>query len=508
MKKRILLFSLMICLLTLRVAQAQFSTPGTSQRYTLAQLAAASGGYITQAGGAWLINDTIRLAATDTLRITTNETIRVADRALLSIDGVLRITPPDSVVFTAQNATQPWLGMQLSATSSNSVLRRTVIERSGGVRVVDATVELTDCAFRNNLSTVGGRLTNSAALALSGNRALVQRCRFVRNARAGINSPSNRPTSPVIEDCIFWHNDTENGNYPQVNLGTGNPAFPIQIERCLVVGNPAYIMGGGIGVSNLLGGGGVTTVVIRRNTVRNNRYGIAVIGSSISSYVTGNLVENNNINPNAQTGGSGLNFQGNQTQTGVVSRNVLTGNLWGVTLVRSGTAGGPAISFGNLSSTDTTDVGLNRLTGNGNGGQVYYDFYNNGPDAVKAENNDWGSAQVSVIETHIYHQPDQATLGLVDFQPFRLPLSTRARTPLLAAEAYPNPAHAAVTFQLPGTAPVQVSLFDATGRLVLTQVLRPQHGTAQLSTHSLRPGLYSYQLTQDTAVGTGRLLIE
>ncbi|MBO0357766.1 T9SS type A sorting domain-containing protein [Hymenobacter sp. BT186] len=507
MKKRVLLFSLMIHLLVFSSVQAQFSTPGTSQRYTLTQLAALSNGYMTQTGGVWFINDTIRLATTDTLRITTNETIRVADRALLSIDGVLRVTPPDSVVFTAQNATQPWLGMQLSATSGGSVLRRTVVERSGGVRVVDATVELTDCAFRNNLSTVGGRLTNSAALALSGNRAVVQRCRFVRNARAGINSPSNRPTSPVIEDCIFWHNDTENGNYPQINLGTGNPTFPIRVERCLVVGNPAYNMAGGIGVSNLLGSGGVTAVVIRRNTVRNNRYGIAVIGSSISSYVTGNLVENNNTNPNAQTGGSGLNFQGSQTQTGVVSRNVLTGNLWGVTLVRSGTAGGPAISFGNALSTDTTDVGLNRLTGNGNGGQIY-DFYNNGPDAVKAENNDWGSAVASVIETHIYHQPDLASLGLVDFQPFRQPLNTRARTPLLATEAYPNPAHATVTFRLPGTAPVQVRLHDATGRLVLSQVLSPRNGQVQVGTQLLRAGLYSYHLTQETAVGTGRLVIE
>jgi hypothetical protein len=507
MKKRLLLFSMMICLLTLEAVQAQFSTPGTRQRYTLAQLAALSGGYLTQTGGVWFINDTIRLAATDTLRITTNEIIRVADRVLLSIDGVLRITPPDSVVFTAQNTALPWLGMQLSATSGGSVLRRTVIERSGGVRVVDASVELTDCAFRNNLATVGGRLTNSGALALSGNRALVQRCRFVRNARAGINSPSNRPTSPVIEDCIFWHNDTENGNYPQVNLGTGNPTFPIRIERCTVVGNPATNMAGGIGVSNLLGGGGVTNVVIRRNTVRNNRYGIAIIGSSISFYLTGNVVENNSTNPNAQTGGSGLNFQGNQTQTGVVSRNVLTGNLWGVTLVRSGTAGGPAVSFGNLSSTDTTDVGQNRLMGNGNGGQLY-DFYNNGPDAVKAENNDWGTAVASVIETHIYHQPDQATLGLVDFQPFRQPLSTRARTPLLTTEAYPNPVHGAVTFRLPSLAPVQVRLHDATGRLVLSQVLRPRNGAVQVNTSLLRSGLYSYHLTQEAAVGTGRLVVE
>ncbi|SHL20838.1 T9SS type A sorting domain-containing protein [Hymenobacter psychrotolerans] len=487
-------------------SEAQYSTPGTGQRYTLTQLAAASGGYVTQMAGTWTITDTIRLAPTDTLSITTNETIRVADRALVSVDGVLRITPPDSVVFTAQNTAAPWMGMQLSATSNGSVLRRTVIERGGGVRVVDATVEFSDCTFRSNLSTVGGRLTNSAGLALSGNRALVQRCRFVRNARAGINSPSNRPTSPTIQDCIFWHNDTENGNYPQVNLGTGNPAQPILIERCLVVGNPATNMAGGIGVSNLLGGGGVTRVIIRRNTVRNNRYGIAVIGSSISSYVTGNIVENNNTNPNAATGGSGLNFQGNQTQTGVVSRNVVTGNLWGVTILRTGTVGSPAVSFGNPGGTDTTDVGRNRFVNNSNGGQIY-DFYNNGPDAITAKNNDWGSASAAVIETHIFHQPDQSALGFVTFEPFLQPLATKAPA-LLGVQAYPNPAHAGVTFRVPGTGAVELQLLDALGRAVATRSAMPAGGQVALDVRAVAPGLYAYRLTQAGAVANGKLLVE
>ena len=506
MKKTLLVLLMTWLAVPVLRSEAQYSTPGTGRRYTLTQLAAASGGYVTQAAGTWTITDTIRLAPTDTLSITTNETIRIADRALVSVDGVLRITPPDSVVFTAQNAATPWMGMQLSATSAGSVLRRTVVERGGGVRVVDATVEFSDCTFRNNLSTVGGRLTNSAGLALSGNRALVQRCRFVRNARAGINSPSNRPTSPTIQDCIFWHNDTENGNYPQVNLGTGNPAQPILIERCLVVGNPATNMAGGIGVSNLLGGGGITTAIIRRNTVRNNRYGIAVIGSSISSYVTGNIVENNNTNPNALTGGSGLNFQGNQTQTGVVSRNVVTGNLWGVTLVRSGTAGSPAISFGNPGGTDTTDVGRNRFVNNGNGG-VVYDFYNNGPDAVNAKNNDWGSASATVIETHIFHQPDQAALGLVTFQPFLQPLATRAPV-LLTVQAYPNPAHTAVTFRVPSAGAVEVQLLDALGRAVASRNMVPAAGQVALDVRAVAPGLYAYRLTQGQAVATGKLLVE
>lgn len=503
MRKNVLL--LLFLLTGLPAARAQYQTPGTGVRWTLAQLVAASGGYVTGSGAAYQFTDTIRLSARDTLDLTTNATVRVADRALFYVDGVLRVTPPDSVVFTAQATALPWLGMQLSATSGGSVLRRAVVERSAGVRVVDAAVEVTDCVFRFNVSTVNSRLINSAALALSGNRALIQRCRFVRNARAGVNSPSNRPTAPVIEDCVFLENDTENGNYPQINLGVGNPLYPTRIERCRVIGSVATNMAGGIGISNLLGSSALTQVVVRRNIVRNNRYGVAVIGSNIQSYITQNLIEDNNVNPNAQTGGSGLNFQGTTTQTGVVSRNIIRGNLYGVTMLRSSaTQPGPLVSFGNAASTDSTDVGRNRLTGNGNGGQVY-DFYNNQPGPVKAQYNDWGTASAAVIESHIFHQTDEAALGLVEFSPFLTVTGTRDASPRLAVAAYPNPATETVTFTVAGPALVQLVLTDVTGRTVADRQLKPLQGHVTLALTGLASGLYAYRLVQDGAVGAGRV---
>ncbi|GAB2956204.1 hypothetical protein GCM10027048_22670 [Hymenobacter coalescens] len=514
--KRLLL--LLLLLVVAAPGWAQYQTPGTGRRFTLAQLSAASGGYVSQAGAEWRINDTIRLAATDTLSITTNETIRVAALAMVNIDGTLLINPPDSVKFTAQNTAAPWHTMWFSSTAGGSRLRRTVVEYGVGLRVIGADIQLIDCTLRYNVATLntpaGVRSISNGAVSTSNNRMLVQGCRFVRNARSAIISPANGATSPIIRDSRFLINNTENGNYPQINLGPGNSAQPIQIERNLIVGGGATTnMGGGIGLSNLLGGGGVSQAVVRANIVRNNRYGLTVTGGNFNAYITQNLVENNNTNANANTGGSGLNFTGTQSQTGVVSRNIIRGNLWGVTIVKSSTtaAGGPRISFGNLASADTTDRGFNAFLGNGNGGTVYELFNNNiTTDTIRAENNWWGSAVAADVEARITHKNDTPTFGFVDYNPFRAagPLAARAAQPL-ALEVYPNPAHATVTLRTPAPGRVTVSLLDAAGRVVRQRTLTATaDGRAALPLQGLAEGLYQYRAEQGGRTASGRLVVE
>ncbi|RTQ45006.1 T9SS type A sorting domain-containing protein [Hymenobacter gummosus] len=513
--KKLLLFAL---LLLAAAAQAQYQTPGTGRRFTLAQLSTAAGAaYVAQSGTEWRINDTIRLAATDTLSITTNETIRVAALALVYIDGTLLINPPDTVKFMAQNTAAPWHSMWFSSTAGGSRLRRTVVEYGTGLRVIGADIQLIDCTLRRNVATlnVNGttRSISNGALSLSGNRALVQNCRFVRNARSAIISPANITTSPIIVDSRFLVNNTDNGNYPQINLGPGTAGQQVQIERNLIVGGGAATnMGGGIGVSNLLGGGGVTQVLMRRNVIRNNRYGLTVIGSNFNAYITQNLIEDNNTNSNALTSGSGMSFSGVQSQVGVVSRNIIRGNLWGVTVIKSSTtaAGGPRISFGNLASADTTNRGFNQFLGNGNGGTIY-ELYNNNvtTDTIRAENNWWGSALAADVEARITHKTDDATFGFVDYNPFRAtgPLAVRGARPL-ALEVYPNPARTRVTLQAPAAGPLAVTLLDAQGRTVRQQLSATADGRAVLSVNGLGQGLYLYRVEQGGRTATGRLLVE
>ncbi len=55
---------------------------------------------------------------------------------------------------------------------------------------------------------------------------------------------------------------------------------------------------------------------------------------------------------------------------------------------------------------------------NENGGQTYA-FYNNIAESVSAIGNYWGTNDMTVAETYIFHQPDDATLGLVTYEPIK-----------------------------------------------------------------------------------------
>ncbi|MDO7849614.1 T9SS type A sorting domain-containing protein [Hymenobacter sp. M29] len=490
---------LLLALLTLAAprAFAQFQTPGTGVRWTLAQLAAATGSNVVLTSpGTYAVNGNLRLSPTDTLTISANTTLRLAASALVTVDGVLLVNPRDSVKITAQANTAPFSGLTFSATSQGSRLRKTIVEYGGGIRILDNDLLLDSCVVRYQVSRIGTTNTNSGAISPSGGAPRILNCRIYSNARSGVLSPANRNTSPVIQNCVFRDNDTENGNYPQINLGIGG-ATPIVVERCQVIGG-LYNMAGGVSVSNLLGSAGTTTVRIRQNRIANNRYGVALLGSGISAVVTRNIIENNNINSNANTGGSGINLQGGATLTGVVSRNVLRGNLWGVTVLRSSsTAPGPTMSFGDVSSTDSLNVGLNQLYNNGNGGQIY-DFYLNAPDNMLAQNNDWGTNSAAVAESHIVHQVDQPALGLLNFMPMRASAVLAARPAGLALElaAYPNPARGTLTLRLPTSAPARLGLRNLLGQAVYAAEATPASGQLTVPLAGLTPGLYVLVVTQ------------
>ncbi len=490
-------------------AHAQYQTPGTGVRWTLPQLAAAPGSNVAlTAPGTYAVSGNLRLSSTDTLVINTNATLRLAALAQVAVDGVLLVNPRDSVKITAQLSTAPFHSLAFSATSQGSRLRKTIVEYGGGIRILDNDLLLDSCVVRYQVARIGTVNTNSGAISPSGGAPRILNCRIYENARSGILSPANRGTSPTIQNCVIRDNDTENGNYPQINLGIGGAA-PILIERCRITGR--YNMAGGVAVANLLGTGGITQVRIRQNRIANNRYGLALLGAGISAVISRNVIENNNTNPNALTGGSGINLQGSATITGVASRNVLRGNLWGVTVLRTSSTSptpGPTISFGDVSSIDSLNVGLNQLYNNGNGGQVY-DFYLNMPDNMLAQNNDWGSNSAAVVESHVVHQVDQATLGLLNFMPLHATsvLAARPLAPAAPLAAWPNPARTLVTVSLPTDAPATVRLLDMRGRAAYAADLRPAQGLLRVPVAGLAPGLYALAVTQAGQTCTAKVLV-
>jgi len=87
---------------------------------------------------------------------------------------------------------------------------------------------------------------------------------------------------------------------------------------------------------------------------------------------------------------------------------------------------------------------MNQIFGNGNSGQLY-DLYNNTPNPIMAENNYWGTMDPDSVEMHIFHQPDDPTLGLVDYLPLYFPpvsiFENEAGNKFEIIEnVYPNPA--------------------------------------------------------------------
>jgi len=223
-----------------------------------------------------------------------------------------------------------------------------------------------DCVIRKN-----DKSNSTGVIDLFHSNPEILNCEIFLNQGPAVLSSATGESSPLISGNYIYHNNTTNQNMPQINLGTSDVEKEIQIINNYIEGN--YNMAGGIAVTTLAGGN--IECLIKGNTIINNRYGITVYGYNITSVIDSNLIQDNNIQNLPMQGGSGINLWGDVSNNSMISRNTITGNLWGIT--NTGNA------FPNIGQVDPfiVNIGENFIYNNGNGGEIY-DLYNNTPNDI------------------------------------------------------------------------------------------------------------------------------
>ena len=397
MKKNILLV-LSIFLFFLNPSFSQYISPGNGNTFTLDDLVSLSGGVVSVEGTNYIFNDDITISSTDTLTIFENGLLFIHGDILVTIEGVLLTNPPDVFEIKKVVMENNYQGFRFDG-SSASIVKGLSFFNAGGIKLVDSDMKIIACSF----SDFGTEYTSSAVNTYQSS-PLIRDCLFTNNSGSAIGSAANSESSPQIIHNIIQSNVTANGNTPQINLGSANTLISILIDSNQIIGE--YDMAGGIAIATLAGGN--INAVITNNEISNNRYGFAQIGDNISSVISHNIITNNNIQGLPMQGGSGLNFYGGNSNTSIVSYNTITQNLWGITIQSNAQP--------NFGDATNNSLGHNKIMQNTNNGEIYA-LYNNTAGDISALNNYWGTTDLAVAETYIYHSLDDPSLGLVSFDP-------------------------------------------------------------------------------------------
>lgn len=396
--KRILPILLLIIGLATTL-NAQWVSPGNGTTYTLPDLVDVTEGVVTNGPDGFLVNAGLTISTNDILKID-NQVARIdVDDALITINGSMVCTNNSRVKLYGLNETKHFSMRFENAT--DCYINKMYLSDGAGIKIIESDVTFNDVKF-----VYFTRDYSNAVIDILNCDPVISDCYFMLNHGAAISSPANGQASPQITNCQFDTNVTDNQNTPQINLGPGGN------DTIRIVGNEVYtIMAqwyvGGVSVADLMGTGS-TKVLLKDNIIKEGRYGYNQQGANISSVITGNQFIDNNHEENPMNGGSGISIYGSSTNNKAVLRNnVITGNLWGIT----------AIFLHDIDLGTEDDWGYNEIHDNGNGGMIY-DLYNNASYDIMAVGNKWGSTDYDEIESHIYHQADDPSLGLVTFYPY------------------------------------------------------------------------------------------
>lgn len=396
--KKTLLFLIAIFAIVIN-SYAQWVSPGNGTTYTFADLVDITEGVVTVGENGYLVNADLTISAGDVLQIN-DQTARVdIAEVLVTINGSMVCTNTNTrTKFYGLNETNHFSMRFENATGC--LLKKMYFSDGAGIKVIESDVTFDDVKF-----VYFTRDYSNSVINILNCNPTIKNCYFMLNEGSAIGSPVNGMASPQILNCDF---DTNvNGiNAPQINLGPGAE------DTIRIVGNEIYtIMAqwyvGGISIADLMGMES-TKVLLKDNIIRDGRYGYNQQGERISSVIVGNQFINNNHEENPMNGGSGISIYGNSTTNKAILRNnLITGNLWGIT----------AIYYHDIDMGTEDDWGYNEIHDNGNGG-VIYDLYNNSACDLMAVGNKWNSTDYDEIESHIYHQADDPSLGLVTFYPY------------------------------------------------------------------------------------------
>ena len=359
---------------------AQVVTPGTGQSFTFQDFATGyPSAVIPTSAGHYTLLQNITISAGDTLLLDANtQELLFFNPITLTVHGQVTCAPrPDTLRITCNSANQYEIRLDNAASSRFSDI---LFEYGSRILVMQSAATFERCEFR---------YFNNSCIQYSDASPVIEYCRFHQNRKAAISSAANMTGTPKIRHNTFYHNALDSVNQPQINLGPGFASDTIVIEDNVIDG--CVSTSGGIAIADFLGIGN-THVIIRGNTVVNNRYGYTQQGVRINALIEDNIFRDNNLETNPMNGGSGVSIYGSDTTCRAkLRRNLITGNLWGLT----------AINKYGIDMGTAADHGNNCLFNNSNGG-VEYNLYNNGTNSISAVGNFWGSNDSTYAETVIF----------------------------------------------------------------------------------------------------------
>lgn len=489
MKQQLLTLFLSIAVISILSAQ-DYTTPDTGATYSLDDLVTASPSTISVTGTTYTLVGNLTIAASDTLLIDSDLTLEIGANLLITVFGTYTVTA-DNVLFTAIETTAPYDGFRFEQFSDINIQNST-IQYGGGLRVLTESFTINNSTLTNNVSGV----STGSVISLSRGMPQITNNTITFNETPAVSSGANNQVSAYIFNNYIEGNNQANTNRPQINMGATMSTEPLQIIQNTIIGDRDLTLVGGIAVANLVGG--TINSIIDDNIVRDNRYGMTVVGPNSFSYIRNNIIEDNDTQNNPNLGGSGISLSnGNNSMTVIASGNQFRRNLWGITVLS-----GASINLGD----DVDNPGQNVFSDNANGGTTYA-LYNNTANTLMAMNNCWDEANapntLADAEAVIVHQNDIGTLGEVMFDPVDCTFLSVEEDSFNAIVIYPNPTNGQL-FLANNTSFNQLTVYSMDGKLVAQKNLHTGNNEMHFN---LNTGLYVLQLTGSNARTIKKLMV-
>jgi parallel beta-helix repeat protein len=363
-------------------------------------------------------------------------------------------TVDDSIIFTA-NCSSPYPGYW------------------GGIQFIDSS---RDAIFDKNGAYVSGSILKYCVIEYGSNSInCVYSSPFICNSTLQNNS---RSLILVYNNSVITFNTIKNNTHTGNGTGFYLLNSDPRIENNSIKYNYAQGSGGAFYLEQ-------SSPIINNNNIYNNQ---SSIGGGFFINSGSPIIRNNNIEENLSGAGSFTFIEYGSTP--LIENNIIKNNHSSYGSSVEIVSGSPVIIYNNIEIADKYFI------------EVY-----RGNENINALNNYWGYINADSISNHIYDYYDDITLSQILFIPFLTEQyvktincsSNNIFSKYRLLKNYPNPfnSNTRISYQLPKTSFVILSIIDINGRLIKTLVSERQDAgnySINWNSNNLSSGVYFYKI--------------
>ena len=197
-----------------------YKTPGTGTTYTLQSLSSIEASHVTKGEAGYTLADSVTISAGDKFQLADGDVMMLSDGVAFVVEGQADFSVPTAATITHAPDNYDAQFIRLETEGATFNFKNVKFDYVGMKSYAANNVTIDHCSFVNYHSVNSNK--GPICFGATGAKLVLTNSYFANNEFASFSAGANNMIRVKVEGCVFDKAQTQNRNYPVLNITPGD----------------------------------------------------------------------------------------------------------------------------------------------------------------------------------------------------------------------------------------------------------------------------------------------